>query len=54
MVAKENMALRLLLYNKIIVEASRCQTNLAYPSFARLRESAEKRVWQQMSGLIVT
>ena len=27
---------------------------LAYPTLARLRESAEKRVWQQRRGLVVT
>ena len=27
--------------------------NLAYPTLARLRESAEKRVWQQRRGLVV-
>ena len=30
------------------------KSSLAYPPLARLRESAEKRVWQQRRGLVVT
>ena len=31
-----------------------CVASFAYPTFTRLREFAEKRIWQQRRGLVVT
>ena len=37
-----------------VAHTTACNYSLAYPTLARLRESAEKRVWQQRRGLVVT